>query len=315
MSTTYGLPYKGSKNTIGEFVYNTIYNNPLNGKKEYTHFYDVFGGGGAITHIMLEKSTIPHIHINDRLKIVEVFMAFATNTFEQQFGSLDKHCLYTREQYKAKIEKEGWTVENVWLSIIYGFNSALGHSYGFGENNMERNLYYARTFLKAVNKQGLSLTEALQEDKNIVELYKQYTGENCDHYLVRILQRIKRCVCIASSLKDKDVEHRLTYSELDYKDLKIEAGSLAYLDPPYFNKSGYDYKQGRLKQKDFDYNEFYKWCEDLADRCDVYMSSLEAPEHWELVAERLDSFSFGTHSGAGGSVKCQEKIFRPRRAK
>lgn len=311
----YGLPYKGSKNTIREFVYNTIYNNPIGGKKEYTHFYDVFGGGGAITHIMLEKSTIPHIHINDRLKSVEVFMAFATNTFEQQFGSLDKHCLYTRDQYKAKIAKEGWTAENVWLALIYGFNSGLGHSYGVGEENMKTTLYQTRTFLEAVNKCGLSLTEALQQDKNCGELYKQYTGEDGGTYSGRILQRMKRCVCIASSLKDKDVEHRLTYSELDYKELKIEDGSLVYLDPPYLNRTGYDYKQSSVKQRDFDYNEFYKWCEDLAGRCDVYMSSLEAPEHWALVAERLSRFSSGQGNGPGGSVKCQEKIFKPRRAK
>jgi len=58
----YGLPYKGSKNKIAQKI---IQNIPAS-----THFYDLFSGGGAITHCALLSGKFKHVHYNDLSEIV-----------------------------------------------------------------------------------------------------------------------------------------------------------------------------------------------------------------------------------------------------
>ena len=53
----YGMPYQGSKNQIAEQI---IANLP---KAE--HFYDVFGGGGAMTHCAILSGKYKYVHYNE----------------------------------------------------------------------------------------------------------------------------------------------------------------------------------------------------------------------------------------------------------
>ncbi|MBQ1392381.1 MAG: DNA adenine methylase, partial [Lachnospiraceae bacterium] len=58
----YGMPYRGSKNQIAKWV---IENLP---KKE--NLYDLFGGGGAITHCACESGKYTQIYYNDCNQLV-----------------------------------------------------------------------------------------------------------------------------------------------------------------------------------------------------------------------------------------------------
>ena len=53
----YGIPYKGSKNKIAE---NIIAQLP-----SAKHFYDLFGGGGAITDCAIQSNKWTHIIYNE----------------------------------------------------------------------------------------------------------------------------------------------------------------------------------------------------------------------------------------------------------
>ena len=53
----YGVPYKGSKNQIVEWIYSHF--------PKATNFYDLFAGGCAITHIALMKSEYENYFCND----------------------------------------------------------------------------------------------------------------------------------------------------------------------------------------------------------------------------------------------------------
>lgn len=48
----YGLPYKGSKNFIAEWVVSHF--------PDKTNFYDLFAGGCAVTHTALLKKNFQH---------------------------------------------------------------------------------------------------------------------------------------------------------------------------------------------------------------------------------------------------------------
>ena len=53
----YGLPYKGSKNSIAEFIVESI--------PSRTHFYDLFAGGGAVSHCAMLSGKFHTFHMND----------------------------------------------------------------------------------------------------------------------------------------------------------------------------------------------------------------------------------------------------------
>ena len=56
-TVSYGLPYVGSKNLIAEQIIDLI--------PSCKHFYDLFGGGGAITHCVVLSGKWDTVHYND----------------------------------------------------------------------------------------------------------------------------------------------------------------------------------------------------------------------------------------------------------
>lgn len=58
----YGMPYRGSKNQIAKWVIEHL------PKKE--NLYDLFGGGGAITHCACESGKYTQIYYNDCNQLV-----------------------------------------------------------------------------------------------------------------------------------------------------------------------------------------------------------------------------------------------------
>lgn len=53
----YGIPYMGSKNRIAEWIIDNL--------PPAKHFYDLFGGGGAIAHCALLSGKYEHVHYNE----------------------------------------------------------------------------------------------------------------------------------------------------------------------------------------------------------------------------------------------------------
>lgn len=65
MAKRYGTPYKGSKNSIAPFVCAQL--------PKAKHFYDLFAGGCAITHVALESGKYTDYHANDITSSVQLF--------------------------------------------------------------------------------------------------------------------------------------------------------------------------------------------------------------------------------------------------
>ena len=53
----YGMPYKGSKNSIAAEIISIL--------PAAKHFYDIFGGGGAMTHAAALSGKYQYIHYNE----------------------------------------------------------------------------------------------------------------------------------------------------------------------------------------------------------------------------------------------------------
>ena len=73
----FGMPYKGSKNRIAE--------NLIKQLPPARHFYDLFGGGGAMTHCALLSGKYQYIHYNELDSLVfKGFQMFVNGGFKNE---------------------------------------------------------------------------------------------------------------------------------------------------------------------------------------------------------------------------------------
>lgn len=88
MPKQYGLPYKGSKNSIAKWVVDNL--------PAADWFVDVFAGGCAITHAALESGKYKRVIANDLTDAPAVFKAACEGEFEGYCTVPD------REQFHAE---------------------------------------------------------------------------------------------------------------------------------------------------------------------------------------------------------------------
>lgn len=111
-TVSYGLPYVGSKNLIAEQIIDLI--------PSCKHFYDLFGGGGAITHCAVLSGKWDTVHYNDfDSQTVEYFQK-ALN------GKWDTNRIYSRSNFHDLKEI------NPFVNYVWSFQCK-GGTYFIGE--------------------------------------------------------------------------------------------------------------------------------------------------------------------------------------
>lgn len=111
MAKRYGLPFQGSKNKIAEWIVSKL--------PRATHLYDVFCGGGAVTHCALLSGKWKCVHFSDISNSVELLR----DCFE---GNLpDGSEWISREDFFARKEDEPyirllWSFGNDGRTYLYG---------------------------------------------------------------------------------------------------------------------------------------------------------------------------------------------------
>lgn len=65
MAKSYGIPMQGSKSRIADKIIDLL--------PSATHFYDLFGGGCALSHAALLSGKFQHVHANDITDSVVLF--------------------------------------------------------------------------------------------------------------------------------------------------------------------------------------------------------------------------------------------------
>lgn len=109
---SYGLPYVGSKNTIAEQIIDLI--------PSCKHFYDLFGGGGAITHCAVSSGKWDTVHYND-------FDGQTVEYFQKALdGKWDTSRIYSRSDFHELKDT------NPFVNYVWSFNSK-GKNYFAGE--------------------------------------------------------------------------------------------------------------------------------------------------------------------------------------
>ena len=237
----YGLPYKGSKNSIAQKIVGQL--------PEADVLVDLFAGGGAITHCALMTGKYKRVIMNDlNAEAIQMFQD-AVN------GKYRKETRWISHDDFFRLKGNEWYVKLCW-----SFSND-GHSYLYGKHiePWKKALWYARR----LNDCSLLEEMGIHSDGSKADI-KAHTAEYREKYIEWYGQNVD------ASLESLERLQSLEYHAGDYQDVPIPDGAVVYCDIPYkgtWNKYS--------KQKSFDYERFYEWA---AQRDDVFISEYDMPE-------------------------------------
>jgi DNA adenine methylase len=105
-----------------------------------------------------------------------------------------------------------------------------------------------------------------------------------------------------NAIKQSPNLKNIIFKNCSYLDLEIPPTSIIYCDPPYQDTTKYT-----ANKKELDYPKFWQWCRDKGDEGhEVYISSYEAPNDFEVLWEKEINSSLTKNTGA---KKGLEKLF------
>lgn len=272
MSHNYGLPYKGSKNSIAERIVQCL---PKGGR-----FLDACCGGGAISHAAYLSGRYASITGYDINKSIITLL----NAVMVEGGKIDyEHFpLITMEEfYEAK---QRWDDGNLNDAVIrytasFGFN---GQDYLWGKDRLP----YKYLMQKVVSlPTKFERREALRDLINTLNTakipYDSTEFKNLAHLeQVQNLHRIKLVEDELECARDA-IGTTLEFRVSSMFDINFEAYDVIYFDPPY--KSA----QKRYNHKDFSFLMFRALLNVLRETGkSVFVSEYENPdpEHFIEVA-------------------------------
>ena len=105
MAKSYGIPMQGSKSRIADKIIDLL--------PPATHFYDLFGGGCALSHAALLSGKFQHVHANDITDSVVLFK-------DAMEGNLAK---YEPERFRKREDFEAEKDTNPFVRIVYSFGN------------------------------------------------------------------------------------------------------------------------------------------------------------------------------------------------
>lgn len=270
----YGLPYKGSKSRIAEWVVSVLPENET--------LVDLFAGGCAITHCAMLSGEFKRVIANDISDAPEVF-ADAVN------GKIDVSGFpLTREQFKSStgtLARLVYSYGNDQRSYIYGAEREdvciAAERMMYGATVADRYAAY-KVFIRALSSH---LQCGGKVGRNVSEL--------------QAVERVTRVQDIHGTCRAAELET----SRCDYRDFVVPANATVYADPPYNGTTISQYGGG------FDYDAFEDWLAEVD--FPVFVSEYTCPKGCVEIAKR-DSISLADHSNSKRVVESlfvQERFY------
>jgi site-specific DNA-adenine methylase len=275
----YGIPYKGSKNKIAK---NIIAQLP-----SAKHFYDLFGGGGAITHCALLSGKYQYIHYNEFNPLVfKAFKMAINGEFKDETRWISKEDferLKDSDPYVACCFSFG----NDFKTYAYGkncelFKKAVHYSIVFDDNSLLNNYIDLKDFKYRSNnikERRSELYSLLKKSKLNIE-YGKPNQPVSQHqiWLERLqnfgrLERFQRLERLERLQNLESINNGVLLSNLSYEKVHIESDSVIYCDPPYKDTNTY--------LDEFDHEKFYSWLRSLKQQ--VFISEYQMPSDFYEV--------------------------------
>ena len=282
----YGLPYKGSKNHIAEWIVDNL--------PPADVFCDLFFGGGAVTH---------------RALLTDKYKQFVVNDIDGRLPKLFLDCCYgkyTLENHKEWISREEFfrlKDDDAYIALVWSFaNNGVDYLYAKDLEPFKKALHYAVFFsdLSLMNEQGITLNDT--EETDIYQRYLwfarqlKFIKKNPVYFenLTRAIE-IERLQSLQSlqSLQE-DYVSAFEKVKMQYAEKGLEI--LTYCDIPY---------QGSNcgKYKGFDNDRFHEWAR---EQDNIYISEYTMPDDFKPVAWCEKNILSAAN---GNSDKAIEKLF------
>ena len=299
----YGLPYKGSKNKIAEWVVSHF--------PHKAHFYDLCAGGCAVTHCAMLQNKFETYTVNDVLDIPRLFVDAINGKYKNEtrwisredffrlkdtdpyiktcwsFGNDGKTYLYSREiePYKRAchfaIVFDQWEeLKNLCPEIVSACQNALKDK----TDIKQRRIAFGPAVVKELKRLN---------DWNLVQnnlLYKschwRKNGLKEKHVDLQSLESLQSLQSLQSLER---LERKLTITNGSYEEYVYKEGDVVYCDPPYEGTSDYSEHGAGA----FDSQRFYDWA--LSQPYTIYISSYELPPAFTLIKEIPKISSFGNN--------------------
>lgn len=272
----YGLPYKGNKSTIASKIFNDL--------PRHLNFYDLFGGGGAMTHYALFTGAYTSIHYNEINPLVADFFRRALcGEYKDETRWISRDDFYRLKDTDGFV-KIVWSFGNNGQTYLYGkevepFNKALHYAIVYGDYSLMKE--YNGWDLSVLDKYE-TCNERLYHLKEFLEtrpdVYKYY-GKGRSHYCWKQFTNIDYIRYLTSTQRVQKLELNLTplpsITSTDYQKVSILPNSILYCDIPYNNTGEYD--------TDFDYERFYEWAYTQKEL--VVVSEYTMPDDFICIAE------------------------------
>src|SRR5574344_1452028 len=249
----YGMPYKGSKNKIAQWVVDQL--------PSAKHFYDLFGGGGAISHCAILSGKYEVVHYNELSPVVFKAFEMAING-----GFKNENRWISHEEFlKSRFD-------DPYAKLCFSFGND-GRSYCYSKEieQFKKALHYAVCFndFSLLEELNIFIDNKLQGRLTIVKAIKDFL--KIKGLQLQSLERLDRL----QSLERLNSLGRLELTNLDYRDVTIEEDSVIYCDIPYKGTEGY-----RIK---FNHDKFYEWCR---NKNNIFISEYTMPNDFKVFAQK-----------------------------
>jgi site-specific DNA-adenine methylase len=321
----YGLPYKGSKNKIAEWVVSHF--------PDVDNLYDLFGGGGAITHCSILNKDFKKIYYNDLEKgLTQLFKDSVNGKYRNETEWISREDFFKRKgndlyirycwsfgnngkDYLYSVDKEPWKKALHYAKVLNDFSlfKEIGIDLNINEEDKDKRKTLINTKLKKNQEEYKKiyidwyLNNKLGLSKEKIEELKKINKENLVKERDKEKKKLQRLERLESLQRLERLEKFKTIEFLNksYNNIDIKKNSIVYCDIPYKNTNKY--------LINFDYEEFYYWCSKQQEL--VIISEYSMPEDKFFEIDKIEKISLldnrkNENKIESGKVK-EEKLFIP----
>lgn len=280
----YGVPYKGSKNSIAEWVYSHF--------PKRNNFYDLFAGGCAILQVALMRQEYKNYIANDIDDDgIKLFMQGIKGDFNHEERWISRSDFFKLKDTEPYI-KYCWSFGNNGRDYLYS-------------KEIEP---YKKAWHYAVFENDFSFAKKLNIDlepiKELSDIHRKYLISK------KIIESVKKKKDCNGLVRQQQLEalnrlqslQSLQLSNRDYEDVKIYKDSVVFCDIPYQDTNAY----GKKNINTFDYERFYDWCKRQQEF--VFICEYKMPSDFICI----DSIKKTVLMDSGGNKKAYEKLFIPK---
>ena len=286
----YGIPYMGSKSGVIDSI-------ALNFPKA-DHFYDLFGGGGSVTHyMMLHKShRYQNFYYNEINTNVATLLKRAING---EFNySRFKPGWISKEEFHKRKGHDGY------VACVWSFGNGQ-QWYLFGEDvePYKKSMHMAVVFDEfdktAEKFFGFDVwptdVKTIKQKRAYFMQKARYYNCGIDYAQARTLQQLQRL----EQLQQLEGLEKLTITSLSYEQVEIKPNSIVYCDIPYEGTSDY----GRR----FDKRKFLDWA--AVQKNAVFISEYQLNDSRFKHVYTIDKKITMSGNGSVAIDGKQEKLF------